>query len=75
MTEPEPNPLWTYTPPATSKDGKTFRMDAMDWAAAVQHNQPRTANPYRHRGGRDGELLYDRWHDGWDDENARRTKA
>lgn len=44
-------------------------------AQARRNGQPRTANPYRHRGGRDGELLYDRWHDGWDDENARRTKA
>ena len=38
MTEPEPNPHWQYSPPAVSKDGKTFRMDAMAWAAAVQHN-------------------------------------
>lgn len=28
----------TKTPPATSKDGRTFRMDAMAWAAAMQHN-------------------------------------
>lgn len=36
---PPANPMWQHTPPATSKDGKTFRMDAMDWAAAVTHNQ------------------------------------
>lgn len=38
MIDPKPNELWRYTPPATSKDGKTFRMDAMAWAAAMQHN-------------------------------------
>ena len=35
---PPANPDWRYTPPATSKDGKTFRMDAMAWATAIQHN-------------------------------------
>ena len=36
---PPANPMWEYTPPATSKDGKTFRMDAMAWAAAIEHNR------------------------------------
>lgn len=43
--------------------------------AARRAGKPREANAYRHRGGQDGEGLYDRWHDGWDDENARMTKA
>ena len=44
-------------------------------AQARRNAQPRTSNPFRHRGGKDGELLYDRWHDGWDDEDAKRVKA
>jgi hypothetical protein len=39
MTDPKPNPQWQYTPPATSKDGKTCRMDGMAWAAAMRHNE------------------------------------
>lgn len=26
---PPPNPMWQYTPPAESKDGRTVRVDAM----------------------------------------------
>lgn len=43
-------------------------------AQARRNGLPRTANPYRHRGGTDGEILYDKWQDGWDDEHARRLK-
>ena len=39
--------------------------------SAKQCGKPVEANPYRHRTGRDGELLRDRWVDGWRDTNKR----
>lgn len=38
--------------------------------SAKQVGRPREANPYRHRGDRDGELLQDRWDEGWGDQDA-----
>ena len=29
MKSPPPNPMWEYTPPAVSKDGRVVRVDAM----------------------------------------------
>lgn len=37
---------------------------------ARQAAKRREANPYRHRGDRDGELLQDRWDEGWGDQDA-----
>lgn len=39
--------------------------------AARRAGKTKGANPYRHRGGADGEALYDRWVDGWLDQDRR----
>jgi hypothetical protein len=39
--------------------------------SARQAGKPREANAYRHRRDRDGELLQDRWDEGWGDQDAR----
>ncbi len=36
-----------------------------------QIGKPRESNPYIHRRGRDGELMQERYYDGWDDQDAR----
>lgn len=37
---------------------------------AKQCGRPIEANQYAHRPGRDGELLRERWADGWHDQDA-----
>ena len=43
--------------------------------AARRAGRPIEVNPYRFRKGRDGDLLWDRWIDGWMDQDATNKGA
>lgn len=47
----------------------------LEGVTARQSGMPLSANPYKHRGGRDGELLWDRWIDGWRDQDKASGRA
>lgn len=42
--------------------------------AARRAGKPQSTNPYRHRGGTEGEALWDRWVDGWADQDRRNVE-
>lgn len=38
-TTPPPNPLWRYSPPKVSRDGRTVAIDAMQLPMIEEHNR------------------------------------